>query len=105
VKLAHAFRFTGPLCERHAGESATCTRPTPHRRDAAKLYGERQIFFVTFVPNDLTPRGGVRTETYFGRDAETHLANINGRFFDHADTVSVAHAGPYADVRLGPRVI
>ena len=105
VKLAHAFRFTGPLCERHAGESATCAPATPARRHAAKLYGERQIFFVTFVPHELAPRGGVRTETYFGRDAETHLANINGRFFDHADTVRVAHAGPYADVRLGPRVL
>jgi hypothetical protein len=105
VKLAHAFRFTGPLCERHAGERSTCTPPTPHRRHAAALYGEKQVFFVRFVPHQLAPRGGVRTRTYFGRDAETHLANINGRFFDHAGTVRVDHDGTYADLRVGPSLI
>lgn len=100
VELAHAFRFTGPLCERHAGERATCRRSERHRRLAAKAIGKRQIFFARFVPHELAPRETDGQRTYYGADARAHLARINAYAYDHAGTIRYKRDGPYVALRV-----
>jgi hypothetical protein len=98
VALAHAFRFTGPVCERHAGEEKECSRARPHRERAAGDVGAKQIFFVKFVAHSLLPKlkpGGQRTRTYYGRDARAHLKNINAGCYDHEGTIVFPAAEKY----------
>lgn len=100
VELAHAFRFTGPLCERHAGEGATCARAERHRRRAAKALGRKQIFFARFVPHELAPRATGAPGTYYGADARAHLERINAYAYDHAGTIRYRRDGPYVDLHV-----
>ena len=98
VALAHAFRFTGPVCERHAGEEKECSRARPHRERAAGDVGAKQIFFVKFVAHSLLPKltpGRGRTRTYYGRDARAHLKNINAGCYDHEGTIVFPAAEKY----------
>lgn len=98
VALAHAFRFTGPACQRHAGEDTECDPARPYRERAASDVGGKQVFFVRFVRHDLRPKRGRRTRTYYGRDAKAHLANIRDGAFDHEGTIKVPALGDYVDL-------
>jgi hypothetical protein len=98
IRLAHAFRFTGPLCERHAGEGPVCARAARHRARAAKRLGDAQVFFARFVPHDLAPRTTAAPRTYYGVDARAHLANINDGHYDHAGTITVPPTDGYVDL-------
>ena len=98
VKLAHAFRFTGPACERHAGQEMQCALSSEDRKLAAEEVGPKQIFFVRFVEHQLRPTRGRRTRTYYGRDAKAHLANIQSLAFDGEGTITVPPLGKYVDI-------
>ena len=100
VKMAHAYRFTGKACERHAGEDAVCTRASAHRKKAAELH-KGPIFRVAYIPHELYPNG-VRAPGYCGADAERHLSDINFGHFDAKGTIRVTHAASHVDINVGP---
>jgi hypothetical protein len=102
IQLAHAFRFTGPICERHAGEGATCTRASKHRESFAKAIGKKQIFFAKFAPHKLTPVKSAKTyygtSMYYGSGARAHLENIKQYNYDHPGAISFKKTSRYVDL-------
>ena len=100
IELTHAFRFTGPLCERHAGEGAVCAPASNSRARTAKALGKKQIFFARFVPHELKPRSESTPGTYFGADARAHLANIRSGAFDHPGTIRFNKTSEYVELEV-----
>jgi len=99
VRMAHKYRFSGPRCERHAGESESCSAAGAHRRLAASLH-RGQVFSVRFVPHALFP-GGAHSRGYCRNDGPRHLRGINFGRFDMRGSVRVPLDLDYVEVELG----
>ena len=103
VTMAHAYRFTGKQCERHAGERARCVLPDTHRREAARLHSG-PVFCVGHFPHDMYPDGKLSEghERYCRKNGPRHLRDINFGKFDHKGSIRATHTSEYVDVTLGP---